>query len=268
MSSLTLHNRSWQRPALIKNPYLRWLLILLAIIYLGAAFSTVDVNWDRFADGLQRGVKFINAFASPDFVTHWRDIEAGLIESLTMTGTATVIGIMLSFPVALGAARNIAPLPVYLVCRTIITLSRSFQEVILAIFFVAMFGFGPFAGLVTLSVATIGFFAKLLAEEIEAIDPVQAEAIRATGASWLQWINYGIQPQVMPRIIGLSLYRLDINFRESAVIGIVGGGGIGATLNTAFDRYEFETAAAILITIIAIVLIVEYISSYIRRWVQ
>lgn len=72
----------------------------------------------------------------------------------------------------------------------------------------------------------------------------------------------------MPRIIGLSLYRLDINFRESAVIGIVGGGGIGATLNTAFDRYEFETAAAILITIIAIVLIVEYISSYIRRWVQ
>lgn len=97
---------------------------------------------------------------------------------------------------------------------------------------------------------------------------MQAEAIRATGASWLQWINYGIQPQVMPRIIGLSLYRLDINFRESAVIGIVGGGGIGATLNTAFDRYEFETAAAILITIIAIVLIVEYISSYIRRWVQ
>lgn len=97
---------------------------------------------------------------------------------------------------------------------------------------------------------------------------MQAEAIRATGASWLQWINYGIQPQVMPRIIGLSLYRLDINFRESAVIGIVGGGGIGATLNTAFDRYEFETAAAILITIIAIVLIVEYISSYIRRSVQ
>lgn len=97
---------------------------------------------------------------------------------------------------------------------------------------------------------------------------MQAEAIRATGASWLQWINYGIQPQVMPRIIGLSLYRLDINFRESAVIGIVGGGGIGATLNTAFDRYEFETAAAILITIIAIVLIVEYISGYIRGWVQ
>jgi len=85
-----------------------------------------------------------------------------------------------------------------------------------------MFGFGPLAGLVTLSVATIGFFGKLLAEDIESMDPMQAEAIKATGASWLQWINYAVQPQVMPRIIGLSLYRLDINFRESAVVGIVG----------------------------------------------
>ena len=102
----------------------------------------------------------------------------------------------------------------------------------LAIFAVKLFGFGPFAGFIALSLGTIGFFAKLLAEDIENISPVQAEAIRATGANWFQWINYAIQPQVMPRMIGLSVYRLDINFRESAVIGIVGGGGIGATLNT------------------------------------
>jgi len=150
----------------------------------------------------------------------------------------------------------------------VVALARSFQEVILAIFFVAMFGFGPFAGLVTLSVATIGFFAKLLAEEIEAMDPAQAEAVRATGAGWLQWIDYGVTPQVMPRIIGLSLYRLDINFRESAVVGIVGGGGIGATLNTAFDRYEFETAAAILLIIIGIVMLAEYLSGLIRARLQ
>jgi phosphonate transport system permease protein len=81
-------------------------------------------------------------------------------------------------------------------------------------------------------------------------------------------MNYGIQPQVMPRLIGLSLYRLDINFRESAVVGIVGAGGIGATLNTAFDRYEFDTAAAIILTIIAIVMVAEYSSSLIRARVQ
>ena len=133
---------------------------------------------------------------------------------------------------------------------------------------VAIFGFGPLAGFITLSFATIGFLAKLLAEDIEAMDKSQAEAVKATGASWLQWVNYAVQPQVMPRLIGLSVYRLDINFRESAVLGLVGAGGIGATLNTAFDRYEFDTAAAIIITIIVIVMILEYSSSIIRRWVQ
>jgi len=140
--------------------------------------------------------------------------------------------------------------------------------VILAIFFVKLFGFGPFAGFVTLSFATIGFYGKLLAEDIEDMDAAQAEAVRATGASWLQWINFGVQPQVMPRTIGLGLYRLDINFRESAVVGIVGGGGIGATLDTAFQRYEFDSAAAIVLVIIAIVMLAEYSSGYLRRWVQ
>ncbi len=81
-------------------------------------------------------------------------------------------------------------------------------------------------------------------------------------------MNYAVQPQVMPRLIGLSLYRLDINFRESAVIGIVGAGGIGATLNTAIDRYEYDSAGAILLIIIAIVMVAEYSSSHVRKWVQ
>ena len=116
--------------------------------------------------------------------------------------------------------------------------------------------------------ATVGFYGKLLAEDIEDMDPVQAEAIKATGASWFQWLNYSVQPQVMPRMIGLGLYRFDINFRESAIVGIVGGGGIGATLTTAFDRYEFSSAAAILLVIIAIVMIVEYTSGFVRKWVK
>ena len=119
-----------------------------------------------------------------------------------------------------------------------------------------------------MSLGTFGFYAKLLAEDIENTSPSQAEAVKATGANWFQWVNYSIQPQVMPRMIGLSIYRLDINFRESAVVGIVGGGGIGATLNTSFSRYEFDTAAAILIIIILIVMCMEYTSSFFRKWVQ
>jgi len=189
-------------------------------------------------------------------------------ESLTMTLTATVVGIMISVPVGLGAARNIAPLWIYYPCRALVAVSRSLQEVIIAILFVVMVGFGPFAGFLTISFATIGFLAKLLAEDIESIDPGQVEAIRATGASWSQLVNYGVQPQVMPRLIGLCLYRLDINFRESAVIGIVGAGGIGATLNTAMDRYEYDVAAAIMLIIIVIVMVSEYSSGFVRKWVQ
>lgn len=260
--------RTWKKPPLIKRAWLWWTLILGFAVYLALAFGTTNVNWPRVWEGLPRGAQFVTAFFPPDFTSRWDEIVEGIAESLWMTVIATVVGIALSIPVGIGAARNISPTPVYYVCRSILAVSRSFQEVILAIFFVKLFGFGPFAGFVTLAFATIGFYGKLLAEDIEDMDAGQAEAVRATGASWLQWINYGVQPQVMPRMIGLGLYRLDINFRESAVVGIVGGGGIGATLNTAFDRYEFDSAAAIILVIIGIVMLTEYSSGYLRRWVQ
>lgn len=261
--------RRWRRPPLfIQSRSWRWIVYGGILVYLVLALSTFDVNWQRVMDGMERGGRFIRGFLLPDFVSRSGAMWRGFLESLTMTLTSTVAGIILSVPIGIGAARNVAPPWVYMICRSIIAISRSFQEIILAILFVAMFGFGPFAGFLTLAFATIGFLSKLLAEDIEDIDEAQAEAIRATGAGWWQVINYGIQPQVMPRLIGLSLYRLDINFRESAVIGIVGAGGIGATLNVAMDRYEYSTAGAILIVIIAIVMMSEYASSHIRRWVQ
>ncbi len=260
--------RTWSPPPLIANRALRWGFYACAIAYLAAALGSVEVNWARVADGLERGGKFIDGFLQPNFVARWDEIVDGMRESLTMTLTATLAGIALSVPIGLGAARNVVHPSVYLVCRAIIAVARSFQEVIVAILFVAMVGFGPFAGFLTISFATIGFLSKLLAEDIEDADPIQLEAVRATGCSWLQWVNYGVQPQVMPRLIGLCLYRLDINFRESAVVGIVGAGGIGATLNTAIARYEFDVAAAILLIIIAIVMASEYASSYLRKWVQ
>lgn len=261
--------RQWKRPPLIIRSRLwRNLIFGGALLYLLVALGTLDINWLRVAEGVERSGRVLGGFFQPDFTTRARDIWAGLVESLTMTLTATVVGVLISVPIGVGAARNIAPPVVYYVCRAIIAISRAFQEIVIAILFVAMFGFGPFAGFLTLAFASIGFLSKLLAEDIEDIDESQAEAIRATGGRWLQVLNYGIQPQVMPRLIGLSVYRLDINFRESAVIGIVGAGGIGATLNTAMSRYDYDTAGAILIVIIAVVMAAEYASSHIRRWVQ
>jgi phosphonate transport system permease protein len=260
--------RAWAPPPLVASPWLRWALYGGALLYAWLAFGSVEVNWARAAEGLERGGRFLGGFFPPDFVSKADEIAEGLLESLTMTVVATALGILLSIPVALGASRNLAPLPVYLACRAVIVVSRTFQEIIIAIVFVAMVGFGPLAGMLTLAFATIGFLAKLLAEDIEDIEAAQAEAVRATGAGWFQLLAWGVLPQVMPRLIGLSAYRLDINFRESAVLGLVGAGGIGDTLNTAFDRYEFGTAAAVLIVIIVIVLACEYASGWIRRAVQ
>ena len=258
----------WKKPPFIKSDLLRWCIWLGIGIYLAFAFGTLDINWKRVAEGIPRGANFIGGFFPPDFITNLDEILKGLNESLWMTITSTVVGIILSIPIGLGAAKNLAPLPIYLFCRGILAVSRSFQEVIIAIFMVKFFGFGPFAGFVTLVIATIGFYGKLLAEDIEDIDPNQAEAIKSTGSSWLQWINFSIQPQVMPRMIGLGLYRLDINFRESAVLGIVGAGGIGVVLNNAFDQYDYATAAAVLLIIILIVMFVEYTSGFVRNMVK
>ncbi len=263
-----LARRTWQAPRVIERTWLRWTVVAAVVVYLVLALGSIEVNWTRVSEGIVRAGRLFSGFLTPDFVSRWEDIQAGMIESLTMTVTSTVAGIALSVPVALGAARNISPIWLYGICRAIIAFARTFQEIIIAIFFVAMFGFGPFAGFLTLSLSTVGFLAKLLADDIEEIDPGQVEAIRATGAGFWQVIDYAVSSQVMPRLIGLSIYRIDINFRESAVVGIVGAGGIGATLNTALDRYEFDSAAAVLILIIAIVMVCEYGSGFIRKWTQ
>jgi phosphonate transport system permease protein len=259
---------TWRKPPWIESCFWRWSLWAFAVLYLLLALASLDVNWARLSMGLERGWAFVAGFLHPNFSSRWGDIVIGFRESLTMTVTATVLGVALSVPVALGAARNLAPTWIYLLCRVFIALSRTLNEIIVAIFLVAMFGFGPFAGFLTLTFATIGFMAKLLAEDVEEIQASQLEALRATGAGFAQVLDFAVLSQVLPRLLGLSLYRLDINFRESAVIGIVGAGGIGATLNTAMNRYEFDTAAAMILVIIVIVMAAEYGSSALRKWMR
>jgi phosphonate transport system permease protein len=260
--------RSWSAPPLIRNPWLRWSLLLGGAAYLLIAGASIEIDTQRIAAGWPRTARLFGDFFQPDFVTRWKDIRIGVLESLTMTVVATAVGVVLAIPISLGAARNLAPPPIYLACRAFVVLARTFPEVIIALVFVVMVGFGPLAGVITLTIGSIGFIAKLLAEDIEEIDAAQLEALRATGASGSKVILYAVVPQVTARFIGLSAYRLDINFRESAILGIVGAGGIGATLRTSMQRYDFDTAGAILALIIAIVLVLEFGSSLIRKWVQ
>ncbi len=259
------HPSSWQRPPLIERRALRWLLTGLIPAYLLVVLLTLDVPLARVMAGWPRASEMATALFSPDFVSRGDAIWLGLKESLAMSFAATFLGFLLAIPFAFGAAGNISPRSVYHLSRAVIAVSRSFQEIIIAILFVAMLGFGPLAGLATLVFAGFGFIAKLAAEDIEAMPPATLEAMRASGASWAQQMVFGVWPFLLPRLTGITLYRLDINFRESAVIGIVGAGGIGATLNTALDRFEYNSAAAIIILIVVIVLAAEYLSQALRR---
>lgn len=143
----TAYPATWRRPPqIVKDRRWRIALQLGILAYLVLAIGSLEVDWNRVAVGLERGQRFVMGFLQPDFASRWGDISRGLVESLTMTLTSTVVGIAISVPIGVGAARNLAPRAVYLACRAIIAVSRSLQEIIIAIFLVAMFGFGPSRG--------------------------------------------------------------------------------------------------------------------------
>jgi phosphonate transport system permease protein len=238
-----------------------------ALAFLAWSAANLEINPERIARGLGRlGTVMARAFP-PDF-SRTGLLVSGVVESIEIATLATLLGVVIGIPVAVLAARNVVVLPVYAGGRAAITLARTFHELIVAIIFVKAVGFGPLAGVLTLTVVSLGAFSKLLAERIETIDRGPLEAIRATGASRGAVLIYGVLPQVLPRIIGLTIYKWDINLRQSTIIGIVGAGGIGSTLYNAFSRYDYDFALAILIVIVAIVLVGEAVSALARSRVQ
>ncbi len=255
---------TWRPPSLIESPILRYGLLVLALAYLVWSMGALEINWQRTIQGFPRAGDMIGRMFPPDF-SRWELLLRGVIESLEMAFAASVIGMILAIPLAVCGARNLMPLPVYLVARGIIVLSRTFHEVIVAIFFVKIVGFGPLAGLLTLIVASVSFIAKMIAEDIENMNMGQIEAIKATGASFPKVLLYAVQPQVLPRYLGVSIYRLDANIRHSTVVGIVGAGGIGMTLTATFKRYDYDFSLAILLTIIALVFLGEIFSNWVRK---
>lgn len=253
----------WQRPQFFSNPFVRWGVPVVVLAYLVWAVSTLSVNWNRVAEGIPRAARIFGNAWPPDF-SRTNLIISGFTESIQIALFATALGLLISIPVALLAANNIMPRGLHWIGRSIIIVARSFHPVIVAIIFVKAVGFGPFAGVLTLMVYSLGFVGKLLAEAIEEIDPGQVEAMRATGAGFVKVLWYAVFPQILPRQTGLSIYQLDSNLRASAVVGVVGAGGIGGTLMNAFRRFDYDFALAILLLLIAIILVSEAISGRLR----
>jgi phosphonate transport system permease protein len=238
-----------------------WLLLALYVVY---AFGQLDFSWGRFIDGLGHAQKFLGRMWPPNF-TQWDAIAKGMKESLEIAVLASAVGISISLPLGLLAARNLMPAGVSWAARGLIALCRAFHPVIVAIVFVKAIGFGAVAGILALVVASIGFIAKLFAEAIEEISMKQVEAVRATGAGFAQVLAFGVLPQVLPRFIGFATYQFDSNVRNSTMVGIVGAGGIGAPLFVAFQRFDYDVVAAIVLCIIAVVFVAEVVSTRIQK---
>ena len=248
---------------MVEHPLIRYGLTVLAIAYLFWSVGTLDIDLSRVVAGLPRAKNMVVRMIPPDF-SRTQLLVRGVIESVQMALTASFLGMILAIPLGICGASNLVPMPIYLIARTLIILSRTFHEILVAILFVKIFSFGPLAGVLTLTVASTSFISKMMAEDIENMPPGQMEAVRATGANFPKLLIYCISPQALPRYLGVSIYRLDANLRHSTVVGIVGAGGIGQVLAASFSRYDYDFSLAIILTIIALVILGEFFSSWVR----
>ncbi|WP_409079827.1 phosphonate ABC transporter, permease protein PhnE [Pusillimonas sp. SM2304] len=244
------------------SPKAKWGLLAVVLYTLFAA-TQLGFSWDRFAAGLGHGATFL-ARMFPPSVQRLDVLWKGIAESLEIAVLATTLGIFLALPLSLLGARNLMPVWATWPARTIVSLCRALHPVIVAIIFVKAVGFGALAGVLALTVASIGFIGKLFTESIEEISLKQVEAVRATGASFANVIIFAVLPQVFARFVGFSTYQMDSNLRNSTMVGIVGAGGIGGTLFSAFQRFDYDFVCTILITIIAIIMLGELLASVVR----
>jgi phosphonate transport system permease protein len=189
-----------------------------------------------------------------------------LADTLAMSIAGTALAVVLSLPLALLAAPNTTPHRLALIpARTLLSFLRSVPEIIMGIIFVAAVGFGALPGVLALGLHSVGMVGKFYAEAIEHVDPRPLEAARAAGAAPFQVITHAVLPQVLPQLADITIYRWEYHFRASAVLGIVGAGGIGFELIAALRLLDYAQVSAILLAILACVVVVDSLGALLRR---
>jgi len=237
-----------------------------AVFVLCAQLISDKTIWAFVTDAPTQAADLAVRMVPPDWgsiLRLWRP----LWDTINMATLGTALAIIVAIPIAYCAARNTTPSAAVVrpVALFVIVASRSINSLIWALMLVVIVGPGVLAGILAIGLRSIGFCAKLLYEAIEEIDESQVEAVRATGASRAQVTAYGIVPQVLPAFAGISVFRWDINIRESTVLGLVGAGGIGLPLNSALTTLAWTQVSLILLIIIGTVVVSEWVSAKVRH---
>lgn len=256
--------REWQRFT-PRQRIMRWLLWLAIVAATVWAVRSIDIIPEFLIDAPEQMADLLVRMWPPDLAYYPGHVHSALIETLHIATLGTILSFGLAVPVALLAARN--------VCRSrllnglaqvVLVSSRSVNSLVWALLFVAILGPGAAAGVFAIAFRSIGFVGKLLAEAMEEASPGPLEALRAAGAPWGGVMLKGLWPQVQPAFWGVALFRWDINVRESAVLGLVGAGGIGVVLDDSINFFQWDRVATVLLAILVVVLLAEIVVTRIR----
>jgi phosphonate transport system permease protein len=248
--------------------------VVIASVYavmLGMVLWSIDVtiikdtDWERMGS-LAKVWESTSRFIGFDFEL-FTELLVPTIETLLIACFGTFLGLILCIPAAWFGAMNITPYKplTYPLARLMMTLSRSIHEIVWALFFVSVVGLGAMAGVLAIAVRSVGFIAKMTAEAIEDIDYGPVEAIRAVGGSPFQVIVYAILPQVLPQIVSVVIFEWEINIRRSAVLGLVGAGGLGLVFFRQMNTFNYHGVTTVIFAILLIIIIGEAVSYFIRR---
>ncbi|MFD1913774.1 phosphonate ABC transporter, permease protein PhnE [Halodurantibacterium flavum] len=245
--------------------WLFWLIVVALFVYCWNVM-TARTMWVFVYDAPQAAQDLVGRMFPPrwDYMTRlWKP----LWDTINIATLGTLLGIVMAVPLAFLAAQNTTPsrLLARPAALFIIVASRSINSLIWALLLVSILGPGLLAGILAIAFRSIGFIGKLLYEAIEETDPKQIEAVTATGASRAQILNYGIVPQIMPTFYGISVFRWDINIRESAILGLVGAGGIGAQLQASLNVLAWPQVTMIILVILGTVVVSEWVSAKVRH---
>lgn len=259
--------RRWSRYRYPES-LLRFFGLLAALVFVGYAFVYLDVRLERLLDLFQRlGALLAERYYPPDFgFLRTPRYLGSILDSVQMAYLGALAGILIAIPLAWFASYNMTPSRrvLYPAARLAIMLCRAVHEMIWTILFVSILGFGMLAGVLALTLFCLGFAGKLLSEEVEAIDKGPVEAIRATGANELQVFVYAVLPQVRVAWTGISIYTWDVAFRAATVVGFFGAGGMGWYLQRHVQQLDNQRVAAIIISIVALVVVSEILSAWAR----
>jgi phosphonate transport system permease protein len=256
----------WQRrdrPTAIKH-WLMWLVGTLIVLWCWQIISDAT-TWAFVRDSPEQAMQLIARMFPPN-VAYAPTLVRPLWDTLNIATLGSIMGVAIALPISFLAATNTTPHPIVRsIALLMIVTSRSINSLIWALLLVAILGPGLLAGVLAIGLRSIGFVGKLFFEAIEEIDREPVEAVTATGASELQVLSYGIVPQVLPTFVGVSVFRWDINIRESTVLGLVGAGGIGVQLSAAVNGLQWGRVCTIFIVIFLMVLFSEWVSAKARK---